>query len=123
MKIKFNVDFVKTYETPYNYDSSKNSFDNIIKQQFYEIMPNPNATTILYTDFNITSSKIITADNITTMRSDLNIVSNTVDIVSYDLRNVKNNVETLNNEIAETKQILNILKKTLINQKSCYTLH
>ncbi len=100
-----------------NYDPSTNAFDYIIQQQFYEIMPNPNAATTLYTDFNITSSKIITADNITTMRSDLNIVSNTVDVVSYDLRDVKNNVETLNSEMAETKTITKYLKEDIDKTK------
>ena len=54
---------------------------------------------------------------ITTMRSDLNIVSNTVDVVSYDLRDVKNNVETLNSEMAETKTITKYLKEDLDKTK------
>ena len=84
-----------------NWDNETNAFTYIIQQQFYEITPNPNAATTLYTDYNITSSKIITADNITTMRSDLNLVTNTVDVVSYDVRDIKTNVETLNSEMAE----------------------
>ncbi|KAK8866925.1 hypothetical protein M9Y10_009894 [Tritrichomonas musculus] len=54
------------------WDSLTNTFKQIIDQQLYELTPNPNAATTLYTDYNITSSKIITADNITTFRSDLN---------------------------------------------------
>ncbi|KAK8886004.1 hypothetical protein M9Y10_041463 [Tritrichomonas musculus] len=65
-----------------NWDSTTNPFDYIIKQQFYEIIPRPDAATTLYTDYNITSSKIITADNITTMRSDLNLVTNNVDVMN-----------------------------------------
>ncbi|KAK8840657.1 hypothetical protein M9Y10_030432, partial [Tritrichomonas musculus] len=68
-----------------NWDSTTNPFDYIIKQQFYEIIPRPDAATTLYTDYNITSSKIITADNFTTMRSDLNLVTNNVDVMSYDV--------------------------------------
>ena len=94
-----------------NYDPTTNAFDYIIKQQFYEITPNPNGASTLYTDYNITSSKIITADNITTMRSDLNMVANTVDVVSYDLRDVKSNVETLNSEMAEQMSKTKYLEK------------
>ena len=94
-----------------NWDNSTNAFDYIIHQQYYEILPNPNASTTLYTDYNITSSKIITADNITTMRSDLNMVSNTVDVVSYDVKDIRNNVETLNSQMAEQKQVTDCLQK------------
>ena len=94
-----------------NWDSSTNAFDYIIKQQFYEIQPNPNAATTLYTDYNITSSKIITADNITIMRSDLNLVTNTVDVVSYDVKDIKSKVETLNSEMAEQMQKTKYLSK------------
>ena len=86
-----------------NWDSKTNAFKYIIDQQFYEITPNPNAATTLYTDFNITSSKIITADNITTMRSDLNIVSNNVDIMSYDIKDTMQKVEFLNSDMAVQK--------------------
>lgn len=94
-----------------NWDSETNAFDYIIQQQYYEILPNPNAATTLYTDFNITSSKIITADNITTMRSDLNLVTNTVDVVSYDVKDVKSNVETQNSQMATQKQVTDCLQK------------
>lgn len=63
-----------------NRDQQTNPFKYII-----EITPKPNAATTLYTDYNITSYKIITADNITIIRSDLNIVTNNLDVVSYDL--------------------------------------
>jgi len=70
-----------------NLDVSTNPFKNIINQQFYEITPNLNPATILYTNFNKTSSKIITAGNITTMRSYFNMAINmatSVDVMNYD---------------------------------------
>ena len=82
-----------------NWDSTTNPFDYIIKQQFYEIIPRPDAATTLYTDYNITSSKIITADNITTMRSDLNLVTNNVDVMSYDVKDLTNKVNNLSSEM------------------------
>lgn len=96
-----------------NWDPKTNAFSYIIQQQFYEVSPNPNAATTLYTDFNITSSKIITADNITTMRSDLNMVTNTVDVVSYDVKEIRNKVDVLDTEMAETKKVTKHFKKTL----------
>ena len=77
-----------------NWDRETNPFEYIIQQQFYELSPNPNAATTLYTDYNITSSKIITADNITTMRSDLNIVTNNVDVIDFDVKELTSKVET-----------------------------
>ena len=65
---------IKEFTTPrqeINWDGVTNPFIYIIDHQFYKITPNPTAATTLYTDYNITSAKIITADNITTMRSDL----------------------------------------------------
>ena len=94
-----------------NWDRSTNPFKYIINNQFYEITPNPNAATTLYTDFNITSSKIITADNITTMRSDLNMVSNSVDVMSYDMNEITNKVEVLNSEIVEQQGKTQYLEK------------
>ncbi|WP_289706174.1 hypothetical protein, partial [Phocaeicola sartorii] len=88
-----------------NWDKNTNPFEYIINQQYYEVSPNPNAATTLYTDYNITSSKIITADNITTMRSDLNLVSNTVDVVSVDVDNLDKSVEGLKSRMALTEQI------------------
>ena len=73
-------------------------------QQFYEISPNPNTASTLYADYNVTSSRIITADNITTLIMDLNVVANTVDVVIYDVKNIKNNVDVLDSGMTETKE-------------------
>ena len=78
-----------------NWDSSINPFQFIIDEQFYTVSPNPNAATTLYTDFNITSSKIITADNITTMRSDLNVVANTTDVIDADVKALTTKVDKI----------------------------
>ena len=78
-----------------NWDSSINPFQFIIDEQFYTVSPNPNAATTLYTDFNITSSKIITADNITTMRSDLNVVANTTDVIDADVKALSTKVDKI----------------------------
>ena len=96
-----------------NWDSSTNAFKYIIDQQFYEISPNPNAATTLYTDYNITSSKIITADNITTMRSDLNVLTNNFDVVSYDVKDITSKVNVLNAEMGETKRITKHLQEDI----------
>ncbi len=96
-----------------NWDSSTNAFKYIIDQQFYEITPNPNAATTLYTDYNITSSKIITADNITTMRSDLNMLTNNFDVVSYDVKDITSKVNVLNAEMGETKRITKHLQEDI----------
>ncbi|KAK8890694.1 hypothetical protein M9Y10_035479 [Tritrichomonas musculus] len=96
-----------------NWDSKTNAFKYIIDQQFYEISPNPNAATTLYTDFNITSSKIITADNITTMRSDLNVLTNNFDVVSYDVKDITEKVDVLNAEMSETKRITKHLQEDI----------
>ena len=98
-----------------NWDQQTNPFKYIIDQQFYEITPNPNAATTLYTDYNITSSKIITADNITTMRSDLNIVTNNLDVVSYDLTEMNHKVNVLNSEMTEVKDITQHLENDVKN--------
>ncbi|KAK8834093.1 hypothetical protein M9Y10_020179 [Tritrichomonas musculus] len=83
-----------------NWDPNTNPFQYIIRNQFYEITPRPDAASTLYTDFNITSSKIITADNITTMRSDLNVVSNNYDVMNYDVSKIRKEVNTLNTQMA-----------------------
>lgn len=93
-----------------NWDGITNPFQYIIQQQFYEISPNPNAATTLYTDFNITSSKIITADNITTMRSDLNVLTNNFDVVSYDVKDITAKVDTLRGEMASQIEKTKYLK-------------
>ena len=89
-----------------NWDGVTNPFIYIIDRQFYKITPNPVSATTLYTDFNITSSKVITADNITTMRSDLNVVSNNVDVVSWDVEKLRSDFETF------AEQVENELNKT-----------
>ena len=45
------------------------------------------------------------------MRSDLNMVTNTVDVVSYDVKEIKNKVDVLDTEMAETKQVTQHLQK------------
>ena len=94
-----------------NWDPTTNAFSYIVQQQYYEISPNPSAATTLYTDYNITSSKIITADNITTMRSDLNIVTNTVDVVSFDVKSLTNKVDVLDTQMTETREVTQHLQK------------
>lgn len=71
-----------------------------MKQQFIEVYPNPNDVIILYTDYNIISSKIITADNFTTMRSDLNLVTNNLDMMTYDVKDISNKESLFNYEMA-----------------------
>ncbi|KAK8857776.1 hypothetical protein M9Y10_016187 [Tritrichomonas musculus] len=71
-------------QKPANADETYNPFDVMIVQQFYEVKPDPRNCTTLTTDNNIYSSKIIWADNIMTMRRDLNVVGGTVDVLAYD---------------------------------------
>lgn len=114
-----------------DWDHNTNAFQFMIDKQFYEISPNPNASTTLYTDFNITSSKIITADNITTMRSDLNVVTNQTDVIAYDVEVVKNRVDGINDRlyIAESnitvnKEHLNRIDGQITTiQNDCKELH
>ena len=89
-----------------NWNSSANPFQYIIDQQFYNITPNPNASTTLYTDFNITSSKIITADNITTMRSDLNVVANTTDVISSDVKSLERRCDNIQTELHQVERVV-----------------
>ena len=96
-----------------SWDKNTNPFQFIIDQQFYSITPNPNAATTLYTDFNITSSKIITADNITTMRSDLNVVANTTDVISFDVKAVEKRCDNLEVEVTEVKTVVDKLKSEM----------
>ena len=105
-----NMDYVEPIDE-INWDSTTNAFDYIIKMQFYEITPRPDAATTLNTDYNITSSKIITTDNITTMRSDLNLVANTLDVVNVDVSDLTNKVGVLNTEMVEVRQITDNLQK------------
>ena len=94
-----------------NWDPKTNPFKFIIDQQFYEITPNPNAATTLYTDFNITSSKIITADNITTMRSDLNMVANTQDVMVYDVDKLTKKVDNMDAELKNVENVVQHIQK------------
>lgn len=98
-----------------HWDSTTNPFEYIIKQQFYEVSPNPNGATTLYTDYNITSSKIITADNITTMRSDLNLVTNNVDVISYDVNEMNTVMESLKGRVSRTEQVTQHLEDDVDN--------
>ena len=93
-----------------NWDGVTNPFIYIIDRQFYKITPNPVGSTTLYTDFNITSSKVITADNITTMRSDLNVVSNTVDVVSWDVSKLRSDFETFAEQVEEQMKVTEVLE-------------
>ena len=112
VELYLHKDFVEPIEEV-NWDSETNAFDYIIKQQFYEVYPNPNAATTLYTDFNITSSKIITADNITTMRSDVNMLTNTVDVVSYDVRDISGKVAVLNEQMVKTREVMQYMQRDI----------
>ena len=60
---------------------SDNIFTAINAKKYYQIKPFPESCSTLYTDMCIKSSKVITADNITTMAADLNYVQN----FTYDL--------------------------------------
>ena len=88
-----------------NWDGITNPFIYIIDHQFYRITPNPIAATTLYTDYNITSAKIITADNITTMRSDLNLVTNTVDVISWDVNALQSELEAFEQEVRAQMEV------------------
>ena len=69
-----------------------NIFDAINRKKYYQVKPFPESCSTLYTDLCIQSSKIITADNITTMAADLNYVQN----FSYDLEAM---IESVNNKL------------------------
>ena len=100
-----------------NWNPQINPFEYIINQQYYEIYPNPNAATTLYTDYNICSSKIITADNITTMRSDLNVVANNFDVLSYDVGILRLDVNKLQMEMLEQQYITQHLQADMKSVK------
>ena len=83
-------------QKPDTADETYNPFDIMITQQFYEVKPDPRECTTITTDNNIYSSKIIWADNIMTMRRDLNVVGGTVDVLAYDysvLRAIINGIQ------------------------------
>lgn len=91
MVLYLHKDYVDSIED-ISLDPKTNLFDYIIKNQFYQITPRPDAATTLYTDFTITSSKVITADNITTMRCDLKLVTNTFDVVNVSVKDITFNM-------------------------------
>ena len=70
-----------------------NPFQLINTKKYYKVKPVPESCSTLYTDYNICSSKVITADNIT-MTADLNYVQNftydleteTILLLSYNFR-------------------------------------
>ena len=102
------------------WDEKVNPFMFIIEQKYYDIQPKPQATSTLYTDYNITSSKIITAENITTMRGDLNVVTNNVDVITYDVAKLEQEVDELDERmtIQEIKtQYLEHEVKTIKNMQ------
>ena len=49
------------------------------------------------------------------MRSDLNMVANTVDVIDYDVKDVKLRVDVLNSEMAETKKVTQHLQEDIDN--------
>ena len=102
------------------WDEKVNPFMFIIEQKYYDIQPNPHATSTLYADYNITSSKIITAENITTMRGDLNVVTNNVDVITYEVAKLEQEVDELDERmtIQEIKtQYLEHEVKTIKNMQ------
>ena len=72
---------IKTLNPNFPLSSSDNIFTAINAKKYYQVKPLPESCSTLYTDLCIKSSKVITADNITTMAADLNYVQN----FTYDL--------------------------------------
>lgn len=102
-----------------NWDSKTNPFKFIIDQHIYEITLHPNAKTTLYTDFNITSLKINTTHNKTTMRSDWNMVANTRDGIVYDVDKLAQKVENMDAELKSVENVVQYIQ----NLKSKQGLH
>ena len=98
-----------------NWNPTTNLFEYIIRQQFYEVYPNPNSATKLYTDYKITSSKIITLDNIITMRGDLNMVTNNVDVINYDVNEMNTTMESRKGRVSRTESITQYLEEDVDN--------
>ena len=71
---------------------SGNIFDAINRKKYYQVKPYPESCSTLYTDLCIQSSKIITANNLTTMATDINYVQN----FTYDLQAM---IESVNNKL------------------------
>ena len=77
----FNRKGMESVDPDYPGSGSINPFQLINTKKYYKVKPVPESCSTLYTDYNICSSKVITADNITTMAADLNYVQN----FTYDL--------------------------------------
>ena len=82
-------------QLPTNASANFNPFEAIIQQQFYEVAPDPRECTTITTDHSIYSSKIIWADNIMTMRRDVNVMGGTVEVLQYDYAALKQTVDSL----------------------------
>ena len=72
-----------------------NPFDIIVKQMYYSIEPDPRECSTITTDYNIHSSKVIWADNILTMRRDLNVMGGDVDSLSYEYALLKQIIDNI----------------------------
>ena len=92
-----NIFIEKKYfeQLPANPSPNFNPFEVIIQQQFYEVEPDPRGCTTIATDHNIYSSRIIWADNIMTMRRDVNVMGGTVEVLQYDYAALKATVDSL----------------------------
>ena len=81
---------------------SDNIFTAINAKKYYQVKPYPESCSTLYTDLCIKSSKVITADNITTMAADLNYVQN----FTYDLEEeIKQVDQKCNYALAEIEDL------------------
>ena len=66
-----------------------NPFPSIYDARYFNLIePDLKKCNTIETDYNIHSNKVIWADNLLTMRRDVNIIGATVDIVSTDLANL-----------------------------------
>ncbi len=91
-----------------------NPFNVILQQQFYEVEPDPRNCTTLTTDYSIYSSKIIWADNIMSMRRDLNVVGGTVDDLGYEYA-VLRQIVAMMQEQQRLQDVYNKYTETLRN--------
>ncbi|KAK8877889.1 hypothetical protein M9Y10_004652, partial [Tritrichomonas musculus] len=107
----------------FEFEVKVNPFDIILQKQFYEVEPDPRKCTTITTDYNIYSSKIIWADNIMTMRRDLNIIGGISDVLAYDFALLKQTVNNLveqmrlqaeyNKWVASVQKVLSITNTIL----------
>lgn len=65
LRIYMKKDFIEM-KINLKYDPEMNPFEFLSQNYYYDIIPNPNASTYLYTPYNIRSDGIITAQNIET---------------------------------------------------------